>query len=199
MIGQLNGILINKTSTEIIIDCGGVGYTAYVSVNTSESLPEVGKNVKVITLLIPKEDSLNLYAFANEAERETFKLLISISGIGPKIALGILSSVTVDDLQSIVISGNLHSLQKLPGVGKKTAERLLLELRDKITKIIPAEVSDVHLKYSLIVQEALSALVTLGYSRLMADKAIKSALNDLSTDKLTAEQLIKSALKHAMS
>jgi len=199
MIGQLNGILLQKTSTEILIDCGGVGYLAFVSVNTSESLPAIGDNVKVITLLIPKEDSLNLYAFASEAERETFKLLISISGIGPKIALGILSSITVDDLQSIVISGNLHSLQKLPGVGKKTAERLLLELRDKITKIIPANVSDVQLKYSLIVQEALSALVTLGYSRLIADKAIKSALNDLSTDKLTAEQLIKSALKHAMS
>ncbi len=199
MIGQLNGTLVNKSSTEIIIDCGGVGYLAFVSVNTSESLPEVGKNVKVITLLIPKEDSLNLYAFASETERETFKLLTSISGIGPKIALGILSSVTVDDLQSIVISGNLHSLQKLPGVGKKTAERLLLELRDKITKIIPSEISDVQLKYSLIVQEALSALGTLGYSRLNADKAIKSALNDLSTDKLTAEQLIKSALKHAMS
>ena len=199
MIGQLSGTLIHKTSTEIIIDCGGVGYSAFVSVNTSDSLADAGNKIRVYTVLIPKEDALNLYAFENEPERETFKLLISISGIGPKIALGILSSVTVDDFQSIIISGNLHSLQKLPGIGKKTAERLLLELRDKITKIIPSGVSDIKIKYSLIVQEALSALVTLGYSRLVADKAIKSALNELSTDKLTAEQVIKSALKHAMS
>ncbi len=198
MIGQLKGILAAKNPTEIIVDCGGVGYMASVSVNTSENLPQVGDNVKVLTILIPKEDSLNLYAFSDESEREAFKMLISISGIGAKSALGILSSLTVEDLQTIIISGNLHSLQKLPGIGKKTAERLLLELKDKITKIRPVQITDTQINNFQIVQEALSALVTLGYSRIVADKAIRLAIAEARSEKISAEQLIKSALKFAI-
>ncbi|MGA2296183.1 MAG: Holliday junction branch migration protein RuvA [FCB group bacterium] len=197
MIAQLNGKLLSKNSTEVVIDCGGVGYIANVSVNTSERLPEIGENVKIFTLLIPREDAMQLFGFWNEAEREAFKILISVSGVGPKIALGILSSVTVEDLQKYILSNNLNALQKLPGIGKKTAERLALELRDKVIKLGVYDTSGLEGVPNRIAQEALSALLTLGYSRLIADKAIRLALSEKDGD-LNAELLIKKSLKYAM-
>ena len=197
MIAQLNGSLLSKNSTEVVVDCGGVGYIANISVNTSERLPEIGEQVKIYTLLIPREDALQLYGFWNEAEREAFKILISVSGVGPKIALGILSSVTVEELQKYILSNNLNALQKLPGIGKKTAERLALELRDKVLKLGIYDTSGLEAVPSTIAQEALSALLTLGYSRLIADKAIRLALAEKDGE-INAEMLIKKSLKYAM-
>jgi Holliday junction DNA helicase RuvA len=197
MISQLRGKLISKLPTEIVVECAGVGYNAFVSLTTSDNLPEPGENVLVYTLLIPREDSLNLYAFWNELEREAFKLLISISGIGPKMSLGILSSVSIEALQEYIITGNLVALSKLPGVGKKTAERLIVELKDKILKLgttiqtIPSEIN-------FIKQEAISALVTLGYSFVVAEKAVRYVLSEENIASISAEKLIKQALKFAM-
>jgi Holliday junction DNA helicase RuvA len=198
MIGFLQGKLDYKSPTEIVINCGGVGYSVNVSVNTSEKLPMVGETVKVLTILIHKEDSMQLYGFLQENERQVFRQLTSISGIGPKIALGILSSLDVARLQEIVMSGNQIALQKLPGVGKKTAERLILELRDKIYKVAASDTGSITGVQNLIEQEALSALMTLGYSRPVAEKALRKAVTGLSGTQPTAEELLKDALRFAM-
>jgi holliday junction DNA helicase RuvA len=199
MIAQLRGKLIHKGSTEVIIDCGGVGYSALVSVNTSSIIGAEGTEVRIFTILIPREDSLTLYGFAEESEREAFRLITSISGIGPKIALGILSSLTVAELQEYLITNNLHALQKLPGIGKKTAERLQLELKDKISKLGVVRFRDETPVHSLIRQEAIAALVTLGYSPAIADKAVRRAVEEDSAALNNAELLIRKSLKFAMN
>ncbi|MFA6570730.1 MAG: Holliday junction branch migration protein RuvA [Bacteroidota bacterium] len=198
MISHLQGLITEKSSTEIVVECSGVGYSAMISVNTSGLLPAVGEKTKVLTLLIHREDAMQLFGFATEQEREAFKILISISGIGPKSALGILSSISVEELQKYVISNNTHALQKLPGVGKKTAERLALELRDKIMKIETVDSGLYDANQSMILQEALSALMTLGYSRLTAEKAVKSAFTELKNEQPSAEKLIRQSLKFAI-
>ncbi len=198
MIAQLKGKIGTKSATEVVIDCNGVGYQVMTSLNTSQHLPDEGMEVVIFTLLIPREDSLTLYGFWNKAEREAFKVLISISGIGPKSALGILSSISVEELQLIILQGNLHALQKLPGIGKKTAERLMLELKDKIDKMGDMDSSSVGYEQNLIKQEALSALLTLGYSRVLAEKSIRKALDELGNNDTSAEKLIKFALKYAI-
>ena len=198
MIALIKGKLVQKSSTEIIVDCSGVGYQINVSLNTSAKLPEIDETVKLFTILIPREDSLNLYGFYDINEKDAFKILISISGVGPKVALGILSSVSVDELQHYIILGNTNALQKLPGMGKKTAERLMLELKDKINKISVESTGNFSIEQSTLKQEVLSALLTLGYSRPVAEKAINSALSEQGQVKLTSEQLIKLSLKYAL-
>lgn len=198
MIAQIRGKILSKTATEIIVDCNGVGYQIIISLNTSINLPEEGAEITILTLLIPREDAMVLYGFWSKAERELFKTLISISGIGPKSAISILSSVTVEELQLYIIQGNLNALQKLPGIGKKTAERLLLELKGKIDKIGDIDSSSVGFEQNLIKQEAMSALLTLGYSRVVAEKSIKKAFDEIGKNDLTAESLIKLSLKYAV-
>jgi Holliday junction DNA helicase RuvA len=197
MIAQLNGKIISKNSTEIIIDCGGVGYLASIPVSTSERLPGAGESASIFTILIPKEDSLNLYGFATVDEREVFKLLIAVSGIGAKTAIAILSSISVSEFQDLIISGNYIALSKMPGIGKKTAERLTVELRDKISKVYLSE-PGAKPELNMIRFEAVSALTTLGYSRQAADAAIKSAIESMAANTITAENLIRVALKFAV-
>lgn len=196
MIVQLTGKIALKTSTEVVVDCGGVGFSAMISLNTSERIPAVGENVKLLTLLLPREDAMLLFGFADEAERNAFRMLTAISGIGPKTAIGILSSVTSGDLARHIISGNLLALKKLPGIGAKTAERIILELRDKASAI-SVDVQSVGDKNSIIKQEALAALSTLGFSRVLAEKAVNIAAKNISDEIVTAEDLIKLALKYA--
>ena len=196
MIVQLNGKIEHKTSTEVVIECAGVGYSAMISVNTSEKLPTVGENAKLLTLLIPREDAMLLFGFADEAERNAFRLLTTVSGIGPKIALGILSSVTPGELARFIIGGNLSSLKKMPGVGTKTAERLILELKEKMVSLSSETGTKDDISF-LIKQEALAALTTLGFSRMQAEKALNIAIENLSSKHYSAEELIKTALKYA--
>jgi holliday junction DNA helicase RuvA len=199
MIAQLNGTIISKTSTEVVVDCGGVGYLVFISVITSEHLPEISEKARIFTLLIPREDALQLFGFWSESEREAFKLLTSISGIGPKIALGILSSVSIKELQEYIFTGNIIALTKLPGIGKKTAERIILELRDRISKL--GEIVEIGETGSqnLIKQEAMSALITLGYNRLIAEKSVRRVIEENSGRVISAEEIIRKALKYAMS
>jgi len=199
MIARLSGKIISKTTTETVIDCGGVGYLAFISVNTSSMLSEPGEEAVLLTHLIPGEDSFKLFGFANEEERQAFRLLISVSGIGPKIAISALSSLTVRDLQEYILTGNINALQKMPGIGKKTAERLHLELKDKISKLEISGKPQFDNSAALIKNEAVSALVTLGYSNLIADKAVRRVLESESAVGLTAEKLIRLALKVALN
>lgn len=197
MISHLNGKLISKSSTEAIIECGGVGYGVIISVNTSILLPEVGENTKIYTFMVTKDESTNLFGFATESEREAFKLLITISGIGPKTAIAILSSLTVEDLQSLILTGNTIQLSKLPNIGKKTAERLVLELRDKIDKLSISKIG-IDTAVNQIKLEAISALITLGFNKSIAESAVNKALKELQDNNYTAEDLIKKSLKYAM-
>ena len=196
MIYGIKGKIALKKNTEVVIDTGGVLYLVFVSINTLEKLPEQGKEVYLLTVFITREDSQALYGFYDEKEKELFKLLIEIKNIGPKTALGILSSVKTDDLYSYISQGNTGMLAKLPGIGKKTAERLHLELKDKIDKFaFDVEMGDYN--GTNLNEEAISALVTLGFNRNIAQKAVANAVKDPSTTN-DVEKIIKLALKYVM-
>lgn len=198
MIAVLRGILIFKSPTDVIIDCNGVGYELSVSINTSEKLPEINEEAKLYTLLVPRENALNLYGFYDTGEKEAFNLLTSVSGVGPKTALGILSSLTTSALQEYILTGNLLSLQKMPGIGKKTAERLIIELRDKVAKLGRFNVLDSNMTQFSVRDEAVKALIALGYNSAVADKAVKQAIAENINEKLSIDLLIRKSLKYAL-
>ena len=182
MYAFVQGKLYSKNSGEVVVNCSGVGYLINTSLQTFEKLPNVNEEVFLHTYLIVREDSHQLYGFLNTQELELFKLLISISGVGPKVALGILSSVTPSILRDSIIRNDLLKLQKLPGIGKKTAERLVLELKDKIQKVDIQSNDDSSSKSAIddltLFDEATSALIALGYNKTLAEKAVKQSEND---------------------
>lgn len=139
MFNYISGKLISKNPTSIVIDVGGIGYQLNISLNTFQKLPELESYVKVFTILIPREDSIQLFGFYDEDEKFMFDQLLSISGIGPKLAQSILSGISPDELRDFIIQGNSIALTHIPGVGKKTAERMIVELKDRLTKISPPE------------------------------------------------------------
>jgi Holliday junction DNA helicase RuvA len=197
MIASIRGTLISKTPTEVVVDTQGVGYSVSIPVSTYASLGNVGNTVTLLTHLHVREDVLQLYGFSTEEERSIFRLLISVSGIGPKMAQTILSGITVPDLKHHVTSANLAALTTIPGVGRKLGERLIVELRDKIGKVetsgfTPASPSD---SQSRIRSEALLALTSLGYARPAAEKALLAALKDSNGKELSVEELIKVSLR----
>lgn len=195
MIASLRGILIYKSANEVVIECNGVGYLVFVSVITSEKTPDIGNEVKLFTLLQPREDALNLYGFISETERAAFKLLNSVSGIGAKIALGILSSVSISDLFNLITTNNIVAFKKLPGIGLKTAERIILELKDKVYQLDIKDTSDTSYSKNVIVNESVSALINIGYSKAMAEKAVKLVFADETAKDLPIEKVIKEALR----
>lgn len=197
MIAQLKGILIYKSANEAIIDCHGVGYSLSISLTTSSALPETGNETRLFTLMVTREDSVTLFGFAEPDEREAFKLLNSVSGVGPKTAIGMLSFMNVSDLQQNILVGNITALQKMPGIGKKTAERIHLELKDKITKLGIALTKDSSRLSELARQEAVSALSALGFSAGISEKAVKTAIENFAGEDINAEKIIRSALKIA--
>ena len=198
MITLLRGTLLAKAPTEAIVDVGGVGYGVQIPVSTFEALGATNTPVTLHTYLHVREDALILYGFATEEERDTFRLLISVNGIGPKMAQGILSGIGVKDLKDCIGRGDIAMLTTVPGVGRKTGERLVMELREKIgrpeheTRLSAGAGDD----QSRIRSEALLALTSLGYTRQVAEKAIRAALQESGTP-ATIETLIKSALRHA--
>lgn len=198
MIASLNGTLKTKTPTEVLLDVNGVGYAVSIPLSTFEKLGDVDSPAFLFTHLHVREDAMQLYGFATEQERTAFKLLISINGIGPRIAQGILSGISVEDLQHSILSGNVSSLTTVPGVGKKTAERLVIELRDKIGKLTTSEITyPPGDKNAEIRAEALLALTSLGYQRASAEKAIRQALNETNGAAPSLQELIKRALRFA--
>ena len=198
MISHLKGILHYKSPTEIVVDVNGVGYAVSIPLSTFEKLGEPGAPVMVLTHLHVREDAHQLFGFATQAERDLFRLLLSVSGIGPKIAQGILSGAQPKELQNLIAHGNVGALTAIPGIGKKTAERLIVELRDKVTKVDPGEPQGGGPEGNASIHaEALMALVSLGYNRAAAEKAIRSALNELGGKNFTIQELLKQALKSA--
>lgn len=199
MIASIRGVLVTKSPTEVIVDTQGVGYSINIPLSTYAALGGINSTVTLLTYLHVREDALQLFGFATEEERAIFRLLISVSGIGPRMAQTILSGITVPDLKHHLASGNLGALTTIPGVGKKLAERLVVELRDRITKVetsgaFPPPATD---RQSQIRSEALLALTSLGYSRPVAEKALLSALKELNGNETGVEALIKTSLRHA--
>ncbi|MBL8000113.1 MAG: Holliday junction branch migration protein RuvA [Candidatus Kapabacteria bacterium] len=195
MIARLEGVVVDKTDDEVIISCSGVGYVCAVSVATLDAITE-GEEAVLHTYLAVREDALQLFGFSTKSERTAFLKLISISGIGGRTALGILSSISLNEFRDAVLTKNTTVLQKLPGVGKKTAERIVLELKDKLADLHVPTSGVQHSVSTLVVQqETLAALTALGYQRSSADKAIRLALDAQPTLQWKVEDLIRASLK----
>jgi len=192
MIGHLTGKIISKKPTQIMLDVNGVGYIINISLNTFEKLPELNQSTSLFTFLSVREDALDLFGFSSPSEKEMFQLLISVSGIGPKLGLATLSGIPIEELKQALSEGNISRLVAIPGIGRKTAERLLLELKDKIEKVV-LDV-DVPMSGALSMRnDAVVALTTLGYNQKAAEKMIRDLLQQ-SPD-MAIEDLIKEALQ----
>jgi Holliday junction DNA helicase RuvA len=169
MIGKLTGILSEKNPPQVLVDCHGVGYEVDVPMSTFYNLPGTGEQVSLLTHFVVREDAQILYGFGSVAERATFRQLIKISGVGPRTALGVLSGMSADELARAVSEQDATRLTKVPGIGKKTAERLLLELKGKLGAELPAHAMATSDHQSDILQ----ALLALGYSDKEASAALK--------------------------
>lgn len=192
MIAQLSGSLAHKSPEQLIVDVQGVGYQVLVSLNSFYRLPEPGDAVRLFIHTHVREDALQLFGFVDRNEKELFLLLVGVSGIGPRLALNILSGTPSHELEDALEAGDLVRLQAIPGVGKKTAERLVVELRDKIKLVKGARGADDGRGASGVNGEAVSALVNLGYRQTEAERAVKAACAAGATD---IEAVIRSALK----
>lgn len=195
MIAQLTGNLSHKTATEIIVDVHGVGYSVHIPLSTYEKLGALQTSVKLFIHHHIREDAQVLYGFLTEDEREIFRLLISVSGIGPKSAQTILSGIQPKDLQQYILDGNSSAITAIPGVGKKTAERLVVELKDKFAKMETTFTNVSPTTKNNIRSEALLALLSLGYTREKAEQSIRIVLNELNGKDIAIEDLIKRVLK----
>jgi len=197
MIAHLKGVLFKKTTQSIIIDVGGVGYEVSVPLSTFYSLPETDESISLQIHTHVKDDSLTLFGFNTSLEKALFLMLVSVSGIGPKLSVNILSGMGPQDLLEAIAQGDVMRLQAIPGIGKKTAERIALELKDRASKtlgemdISPMPVSRV--KDRAIIEDALSALMNLGYSPKSAKMAIERARSRVK--EMTLEGLIRDALR----
>ncbi len=203
MFAFIEGKLHSKKAGEAVINCSGVGYLLNISMQTYDLLPQIGETILLHTYFVVREDTQQLFGFLTESELELFTLLISISGVGPKSALGILSAINPNDLYNAILHNDLIKLQKLPGIGKKTSELLVLHLRDKVIKLDLAKddsspnapmSNNNHLN-----DEAVSALISLGYSKGAAEKAVKQSEQEFAAlTNQNIEGLIRLALKFAM-
>jgi len=192
MIAQINGKLIEKTPTYVVIDCSGVGYELKISLNTYSQIGQ-SENCLLFTHFVVREDAQLLYGFKETSERELFRLLISVSGVGSATAMMILSSLSPNETKGAILTGDVNTLKGVKGIGAKSAERIIIDLRDKIGKI-DGEATISLVSNNTIKEEALSALIMLGFGKSPAEKALGKILS--SGEELTVEELIKRTLKN---
>ena len=205
MISFLIGTLVEKSAPSLVLDVNGVGYDVQASLTTFSELPALGESVKLLTHFVVREDAQQLYGFANSHERRLFRSLIKVNGVGPKLALAILSGMDVIGFSRCILANDIKSLTQLPGVGKKTAERLVIEMKDRMQEWQSAESRDgvaddapekengsTAATHSVIVAEAETALIALGYKPVEASKAITKV--DM-TSVSSAEDAIRAALQ----
>ena len=205
MIGQLTGKLIYRKAPDLMLDVNGVGYELQASMTTFYELPELQQQVTLHTHFIVREDAQTLYAFSSVKERELFRILLKVNGVGPKMALAIVSGMTADEFAQRVRAGDASGLTRLPGVGKKTAERLIIEMRDRLPKLSAGEAGDSSQSAaqgeafaepaSDPETEAVNALLALGYKPAEASRMISRQLNS----GLGVEAMIRNALKDSLS
>ena len=187
MIGQIKGFIIKKSPTQVLIDCNGIGYEVDVPMSTFYDLPATGNQITLLTHLIVREDAHLLYGFATNEEREVFRELIKVNGIGAKVALSILSGISLNELIDAIMHQKSNILVSIPGIGNKTAERLVLELKDKFKNIIEGDsISNIASQTN----DIQNALISLGYSTKEAIGAVKNLPADISVN-----DGIKDALK----
>jgi Holliday junction DNA helicase RuvA len=190
MIGYLHGKIIFKKPTKILVDVNGVGFLVNISISTFEKIADK-EEVSLYTYMSVRESAIDLYGFYNLAEKEMFELLISVSGIGPKSAQGILSGIQIEDLKEALKAGNISRLISIPGIGRKTAERLMIELRDKADSV--SETGEISvLGASSVRNDAIAALLNLGYNQKIAERVIRAILD--RAPNMSIEDLIKEAL-----
>ncbi|WP_224484081.1 Holliday junction branch migration protein RuvA [Robertkochia aurantiaca] len=192
MISQLNGRLIEKNPTDVVIDCNGVGYAVHISLYTYEKIGQE-EALKLYTHLIVREDSQTLYGFFDKAEREVFRLLISVSGIGAGTARTMLSSLEPLQIRDAIVNDDVATIKSVKGIGAKTAQRLIIDLRDKVLKLFDEE-TIAPAAGNRNKEEALSALEVLGYPRKQAEKTVSNILK--KEPDLSVENIIKTALKN---
>lgn len=194
MIVSIKGTLVNKKPSEIIIEVNGLGYLCHISSNTYNSLPNLNEEVSLLTYFQITENNQALFAFTNEIEKELFIMLISVSGIGPKTAIVLLSAVSPDEFKRRLIAGEVSMMTSLPGIGPKTARRIIVELKDKFVKILPDDLPHEVSKISDSASDALDALRALGYQQndmiSIVNKILQSD-NDISTEDLIKKTLNK--------
>jgi holliday junction DNA helicase RuvA len=188
MIGYITGNIISAKPTQLLVDVNGVGYLCNISINTFEKISNQ-KNISLFIHTHVKEDSITLFGFYTESEKLMFELLISVSGVGPKIALSILSGIQIDDLKNAIIYADSSRISAVPGIGRKTAERLILELKNKVDQVM--DEGGTELPFSMK-NEAVMALSTLGYNNKLAEKVVRDIL--LTEPNTPLEELIKKAL-----
>ena len=192
MITQVRGRLVEKSPTEVVVDCNGVGYLLHISLNTFSSLP-ADENVVLYTHLSIREDAHTLFGFISKTEREVFKLLISVSGVGPSIARTMCSSMTSEEIQNAIASENVSVIQSVKGIGAKTAQRVIVDLKDKILKTFDIDAIS-FAKNNTNKDEALSALDVLGFNRKQSEKTVNAVLKE--NPEASVEKIIKLALKN---
>ena len=196
MIAHLRGTLLTKSPNQAIVECAGVGYDVAISVATFTALPAEGAETRLHIYTRVAEDQLALFGFAEMAEKRLFERLLTISGIGPKLAITVLSGVDASRLVTAIRSGDHATLVRIPGIGKKTAERVVLELKDKLDELASAPVAGAEPQVALgeAAEDALSALVNLGYQRAAAQKAIEKAIEQKPEVRGEFEALFRAAM-----
>ena len=192
MITQLTGILAESELTSAVIDVNGVGYAVLIPISTYEKLPAPGGKVTLFTHLQPREDALTLYGFATREERTFFNMLTGISGIGPKLALSALSSLSIEAISTAIAQGDVKTLSKINGIGKRSAERMILELKDKVGVSVSGGAAQGGKKVSPVAADAIAALETLGFKADVAAKAVNALLEEQPN--ASVEQLLRLAL-----
>ena len=180
MIAYLKGLLVEKDPARVVVECGGVGYEAFIPLCTFDRLPAKGAEVMLRTYHAVREDAEVLYGFATEEEKRTFELMTTVSGVGPKLALAVLSGLSIGDLQMAIASGDAKRIATVKGVGKKTAERIVVELKDKVNPIeaLAKSGGDGNARKSGVLRDAMLALAALGFAEDMARKQVQRVLED---------------------
>ena len=198
MIGSLTGILKESAFTEMLIDVNGVGYLVFIPLSTYDKLPRVGEKAGVLVYTHVKEDDIQLYGFSTAQEKQLFKMLLSVSGIGPKTALNVLSTMTVPSFCTAILNADLKAINQISGIGKKTAELLVLELKNKVKDVSPessfakSPASDAVSKAG---EDAVRALVQLGLKQEIASKTVHDLLVGKDQKECTSENIIRLALR----
>ena len=199
MIARLSGKLADINFTQCVVDVHGVGYQVFIPMSTFDKLPREGGDVCLFICTQVREDAISLYGFSTVPEKQLFEILIGTTGVGPKLALSILSSMPVERFSSAIVNADLSIIKRISGIGKKTAERLIVELKDKLSKAMLASANDNILAVSdekaLAMEDAIAALEQLGFKRDTVRKALEKIINSIPSEEATSENFIRKALQ----
>ena len=194
MLDYIRGRVVSKSPTRLILEVAGIGYLLHIPLSTFEKIPNHGE-ITILTQLFIREDQIKMFGFATVEERDLFQMLLSVNGIGPNTAITILSGSTVDDFKHAVVNEDAKALEKIKGVGKKTAERIILELKGIIKEITTSMPVGIGVQQRALLSDAVMALISLGYGRTIAENAVNEAVKRLQTIN-NIEELVREALKY---